>query len=64
MMRRIVGLAKVADIADIPDLKARAKAEEQVLRMGSYMVVHRHEFTSIQALTDLAKSTSPLNGVE
>jgi len=64
MFRRTVGLAKVADIADIPDLKARAKAEEQVLRMGSYMVVHRHEFTSIQALTDLAKSISPLNGVE
>ena len=62
MMRRIVGLAKVADIADIPNLKARAKAEEHVLRMGSYMVVHRHKFTSIQALTDLAKSTSPLNG--
>jgi len=64
MMRRIVGLAKVADIADIPDLKERAKAEENVLKMGSYMVVNRREFKTIQALTDLAKSTSPLSGTE
>lgn len=64
MMRRIVGLAKVADIADIPDLKERAKAEEYVLRMGSYMVVHRHEFSDIFQLTDLAKNTSPLAGAE
>jgi len=62
MMRRIVGLAKVADIADIPDLKERAKAEECALRMGSYMVVHRSEFVCINQLTDLAKVTSPRSG--
>lgn len=64
MMRRIVGLAKVADIAEIPDLKERAKAEECVLRMGSYMVVHRGEFNKISQLTDLAKVTSPIGGSE
>ncbi len=62
MMRRIVGLAKVADIADISDLKERAKAEEFVLRMGSNMVVNRDSFKNIQDLTALAKEMSPVGG--
>lgn len=62
MMRRIVGLAKVADIADIEDLQERAKAEENALRMGSEMVVRRKEFSSFSDLFDLAVSISPLSG--
>ena len=64
MMRRIVGLAKVADIADIADLTERAKAEENVLRMASHMVVQRYDFKTIHQLTDLAKEVSPLAGLE
>jgi len=62
MMRRIVGLAKVSDIADIPDLKARAKAEINGLKMGAKMVVERDTYASIAELSSLAKSISPLSG--
>ncbi len=62
MMRRIVGLAKVADIADIEDLKERARAEENALRMGADMVVRRCEFNHFSDLVDLATSLSPLGG--
>jgi len=62
MMRRIVGLAKVADIADIPDLKARALAEANSLQMGARMVVERQKFASIADVSALAKSLSPLSG--
>lgn len=62
MMRRIVGLAKVADIADIPDLKERAKAEENVLRMASRMVVERGAFAGPRDLSELAMECSPLAG--
>lgn len=62
MMRRIVGLAKVADIADIPDLKERALAEANALAMGRVMVVNRNSYTSITELSELARSISPLGG--
>ena len=60
MMRRIVGLAKVADIAGIPDLKARAVIEQQALEMGRRMVTGRHGFGSIGAVSALAREISPL----
>jgi 5-methylthioribose kinase len=60
MMRRIVGIAKVADIADIPDLKERAKIEEMVLEMAGNMVINRNSFNNIDELIELAKSMSPL----
>ncbi|MFT6559310.1 S-methyl-5-thioribose kinase [Sneathiella sp.] len=62
MMRRIVGLAKVADIADIEDPVERAKAEENALRMGAEMVVRRNEFASFEELALLAIEISPLSG--
>ncbi|WP_413207290.1 S-methyl-5-thioribose kinase [Rhodospirillum sp. A1_3_36] len=62
MMRRIVGLAKVAEIKDISDLKERAKAEVCALTMGSRMVVNRASFTGITDLTELAKEISPVAG--
>jgi 5-methylthioribose kinase len=62
MMRRIVGIAKVADIAGIPDLKARATIERQALEMGRRMVTRRDEFGSIQAVSALAREVSPLGG--
>lgn len=63
MMRRIVGIAKVADIAGIPDLKARAAIERQALLMGRRMVIDRSRFGSIEAVSDLAREVSPLAAV-
>jgi 5-methylthioribose kinase len=60
MMRRILGLAKVADIADIQDLKARAQIEIMTLTMAKKMVIERESFFDIQQLIDLAKEISPL----
>jgi 5-methylthioribose kinase len=60
MMRRIVGIAKVADIAAIPDLEARATIEEQALAMGRRMITGRRGFGSIEAVNALAREISPL----
>ena len=60
MMRRIFGLAKVADIANIQDLDERAKIERMVLHMAKEIVIHREEYSSIEELVDLAKEISPL----
>ena len=61
MMRRIYGLAKVADIAEIPDLKARLGVERNVMRMAKGMVKQRSAFRSIEELTALAQEISPLS---
>ena len=60
MMRRIYGLAKVADIAEIPDLKARLEVERNVMRMAKVMVQQRSSFRSIEELSALAQEISPL----
>jgi 5-methylthioribose kinase len=62
MMRRILGLAKVADIADIADLKARAEIERKVLTLGKELVVNRGRFENIQEVTTMARNLSPLEG--
>ncbi len=62
MMRRIVGLAKVADIADIDNAEERARAEENALKMGREMILNRDKFTSFSELVDLATSISPVGG--
>jgi 5-methylthioribose kinase len=58
MMRRIVGIAKVADIATIPDLQARAEVEINALAMARKMVTGRHGFGSIDAVNALARDVS------
>lgn len=60
MMRRIVGIAKVADIAGIPDLSARAAIETQALEMGRRMVLERARFDTIEMVSALAREVSPL----
>ena len=60
MMRRILGLAKVADIADIRDLKERARIENMTLQMGKKLVTERKKINSIEEVIDLAKSFSEL----
>lgn len=54
MMRRVIGLAKVADFADIPDLTARAAIESNIITMAAQMVVKRDQYRSIEALNALA----------
>ncbi len=60
MMRRIFGLAKVADIADIEDLEARACIERMTLQLGKILVTQRDQFHSIEEVIERAKIISPL----
>jgi len=60
MMRRIFGLAKVADIADIPDLKKRAEVERMTLKLAKHMVIDKDQIESIESLIETAKKISPL----
>jgi 5-methylthioribose kinase len=60
MMRRIFGLAKVADIADIEDLKERARIERMTLELGKALATQRDQYTSIEEVIELAKTISPL----
>ncbi|MCZ6671655.1 MAG: S-methyl-5-thioribose kinase, partial [Verrucomicrobia bacterium] len=60
MMRRIFGLAKVADIAGIEDLKERARIERMTLQLGKLLVTKRDQFSTIEEVVDRAKAISPL----
>lgn len=60
MLRRIFGLAKVADIADIEDLEERARIERMTLRLGKTLATKRDQFNSIEEVVELAKTISPL----
>jgi len=51
MFRRTVGLAKVADIADIKDLKLRAKKEVKVLNIASTLI--KSDINSIDEVLDV-----------
>ena len=55
MMRRILGVAKVADLMQFEDDKLRAKLETQVLNMAKTLLVKRHTFTDISQVNRLAK---------
>jgi 5-methylthioribose kinase len=59
MMRRVLGLAKVADITGIGDLALRAKVELDALRMAEKLAVERRGFGSIEEVVELAESLSP-----
>jgi 5-methylthioribose kinase len=48
MARRVLGMAKVADIAAIEDLQARAAAETSALRMAERLLLERGTAGSIQ----------------
>jgi 5-methylthioribose kinase len=63
MMRRVVGLAKVADFADIEDLAVRATIETHIINMASEMIVKRDQFSDIQALNALAITTNPVEAL-
>lgn len=54
MIRRIVGMAKVAEITSIKDETVRARVEMRCLRLAEALLVQRRELASIEAVTALA----------
>jgi 5-methylthioribose kinase len=54
MFRRTVGLAKVADVAEIEDLELRAKIEVKVLELASTLI--KSKFTNIDEVINAIES--------
>ncbi|WP_250475460.1 S-methyl-5-thioribose kinase [Caballeronia sp. GAFFF1] len=55
MIRRIVGMAKVAEITRIPDAEVRAQIEVRCLRCAEALLVQRAALTGIEDVTLLAR---------
>ena len=55
MFRRTVGLAKVADIADIEDLDLRAQKEALILQTASTLIKSRNKLKTIDEVINLIK---------
>jgi 5-methylthioribose kinase len=55
MIRRIVGMAKVAEITSIKDETVRARVEVRCLRLAEALLVQRRELASIESVTALAR---------
>jgi len=53
MFRRTVGLAKVADIAEIEDLELRAKKEIKVLNIASTLIKSKAQINTIDEILDI-----------
>eukprot|EP01121_Diplochlamys_sp_Union-15-3_P019806 TRINITY_DN754_c0_g1_i1.p1 TRINITY_DN754_c0_g1~~TRINITY_DN754_c0_g1_i1.p1 ORF type:complete len:306 (-),score=49.99 TRINITY_DN754_c0_g1_i1:79-996(-) len=56
MLRRIVGVAHVADLESIKDTSVRAQCERRVLKVAKKLIVDRDSFDSIEAVTKFAQS--------
>jgi len=54
MIRRVLGVAKVADFMQFEDQCLRAKLETQVLKMATTMLVNRQAYTNIADVNKLA----------
>lgn len=61
MIRRIVGMAKVAEITSIPDEAARAKIEVRCLRFAEALLVQRQQFGGIDEVLAHARSVRAQN---
>ncbi|WP_391570838.1 S-methyl-5-thioribose kinase [Cohnella sp.] len=57
-VRRIVGLAHVADIDKIPDADVRAKAQRLALTIGTTLIKRNRQLTSIEEIIHIADSAS------
>ncbi len=57
MIRRIVGMAKVAEITHIPDAQLRAQIELRCLHCAEVLLVQRAALTDIGQATLLARET-------
>jgi len=60
LVRRTLGLAKVAEIAAIPDATARAQIEVRTLRLAEALLLGRTDFQCISEVTDLAEECRTL----
>jgi 5-methylthioribose kinase len=58
IVRRIVGLAHVADIDRIPEPAVRAQAQRLALAIGTSLIKRNRQITSIEQLIDIADSAS------
>jgi 5-methylthioribose kinase len=59
MMRRILGLAHVPDLEEIPDQHSKAIAESLALNIAQSWVMNRRSVTSIDDLIKMAKEAQP-----
>ncbi|RXT04838.1 S-methyl-5-thioribose kinase [Ammoniphilus sp. CFH 90114] len=57
MMRRVIGLAGVADLNSIQDEKVRAQAETLALSLGQTLVLQRGTVSSIEDVVEMVKKT-------
>lgn len=57
MIRRIVGMAKVAEITSIPDATVRAAVEVRCLQFAETLLVRREALTRIEDVVELATAT-------
>ena len=58
MIRRILGVAKVADLMQFEDQHLRAKLETQALKMATNLLVNRQMYTNIADVNKLAEEIS------
>ena len=58
MMRRILGVAKIADFMQFEDQSFRSKLETQALKMATTMLINRHCYTNIADVNKLAEDVS------
>ncbi|WJH34786.1 S-methyl-5-thioribose kinase [Paenibacillus sp. CC-CFT747] len=61
MVRRIHGLAQVADINRIEDAGVRAVAERTALHIGTALIKHNRQAADIKEMTDLARRAVQLH---
>jgi len=54
MVRRLVGIAHVADMNTIEDADVRAGCERRALHFGRSLLVQPHNFKSIAGIRDAA----------
>lgn len=63
MIRRIVGMAKVAEITSIPDAAVRAAIEVRCLDCAEALLVQRESLTRIEQVVELAQEMQTRRGV-
>lgn len=55
MLRRVIGLAGVADLKEIADPQVRAEAERQALAIGQALILNRKSIAEAADITDLVR---------
>lgn len=59
MMRRVIGLAGVADIRGIEDVEEKSIAASLALNMGRALMMNRHEITQIEHFNEIVTAETP-----